>query len=220
MKFTKEQLLGKKIRYNGEEQWQQIVDACAAVGIPVGEWGGCKHKGGNCVAKISRNFKNSCNEKLLSTPESRWDYEEEDVMEEFRDLEELVFPFEDDVNKDSSEWDTYPPVGTECEYSSMDSNVWWKCIFVGTVGDFVYVDVAHLDDVQKFKPQHIHLRPIKPKSWQEVLCEEYKEKNGIFRYFEYQEATDLFKLECHIESEEIVALAKRIIELSEKSSQK
>lgn len=216
MKFTKEQLLGKKICYNGKKQWQQIVDACAAVGIPVGEWGGCQHKDGNCVAKISHDFKNT---KLLSTPTYRWDYEE-DVMEEFVGLKELVFPFEEENQFESWNGKGYPPVGLECEYSAMDSNVWWKCIFIGKVGNFVYVDAAHLDEVQKFKTNHIHLRPIQPKSWQEVLCEKYEEKDSIFRYFEYQEATDLFKLECRIESDELVSLAKRIIELSEKSPQK
>ena len=124
--------------------------------------------------------------------------------EEFKFFEEVVDDTKDEV---SSEWDAYPPVGTLCEYSAMDSNVWWKCIFVGKVGDFVYVDAPHLDDVQKFQPKHVHLRPIQPKSWQEVLCEEFD--------IEYDSDNDVLNFLRGYSESGAIKLAKRIIELSE-----
>lgn len=118
--------------------------------------------------------------------------------------------FEEIIDNSIEQWDgaNYPPVGTKCEYSAMDSGKWWECIFIGKVDDFIYVEVPHLECVQKFQLNHIHLRQSKPKSWQEVLCDEYD--------IELDKHNWTFEVSRRFTESEFIRLAKRIIELSNK----
>lgn len=148
MNFTKEQLLGKKIRYNGEEQWQQIVDACAAVGIPVGT------------------------ECSLWTPHSGNN----------KDFDCKILGYQKD--------------------SSGDSLVWVEKLDCP----------SHEDPFKTYLLSKVTFSKIKPKSWQEVLCDEYN--------LELDKENWTFHLSRGFTESNLIRFAKRIIELSEKSSQK
>ncbi|ALY07214.1 hypothetical protein VmeM32_00228 [Vibrio phage vB_VmeM-32] len=102
----------------------------------------------------------------------------------------------------------YPEIGSQCEYTAMESGVWHQCTFIGIVNDLVYVDVPHLESVQKFNPKHIQFREIQPK-WQEVLCEEYD--------IELDKHNWIFNVSRNFTESDLIRFAKRVLELSNKN---
>lgn len=94
----KEDLLGKKVRYQGESQWEIIKKVCELSGIEHGTWSGCDHFTGNTVAFISHSGVSELNSKVISSQEKYWECDEE-TSTEFRNLTEIPFSgFENYLN--------------------------------------------------------------------------------------------------------------------------
>ena len=137
---------------------------------------------------------------------------------------ESEFQFFEEVFDDVKE-EFIPTLNEVCEVSPADDlETWYKFIprakytphYLGEehyVGDWQSEDVSW--KVEQISAENFVFRPIPEKTWQEKLCEEYSEKNQIFRYLEYCNSSDLIKLESFIEPAELVNFAKRIIKLSE-----
>lgn len=120
-------------------------------------------------------------------------------FDEFKYFEEIT---------NTSENSKYPVIGSQCEYTAMESGVWHQCMFIGIVNDLVYVDVPHLGSVQKFQPNHIKFRDVQPQ-WQDVLCEEYN--------IELDKHNWIFNVSRNFTESDIIRFAKRVLELSNKN---
>ncbi|CAM0042411.1 hypothetical protein VPHK406_0021 [Vibrio phage K406] len=126
---------------------------------------------------------------------------------------------------DNVEEDFIPTLNEVCEVSRADDlENWYKFIprakytphYLSEeqyVGDWQSEDVSW--KVEQISAENFVFRPLQEQTWQEKLCEEYSEKNQIFRYLEYCEDSDLIKVEAYIEPAELIHFAKRILELSE-----
>ena len=139
-------------------------------------------------------------------------------------IDKIEFKFFEEVF-DAVKEEFIPTLNEVCEVSRADDlETWYKFIprakytphYLGEecyVGDWQFEDVSWR--VEQISVENFVFQPIKEKTWQEKLCEEYSEKYQIFRYLEYCASSDLIKLESFIEPAELVNFAKRILELSE-----
>ncbi len=126
---------------------------------------------------------------------------------------------------DEVEEDFIPTLDEVCEVSRADDlETWYKFIprakytphyVFGEhyVGDWQSEDVSW--KVGQISVENFVFRPIKEKTWQEKLCEDFDVEGKGFRNCSYEKQVDLFKIEALLEPTELVNFAKCILELSE-----
>lgn len=121
--------------------------------------------------------------------------------------------FDKGVTFERAEWngDGVPPKGTICNLTSLKYE--GRVLIKGYYGGCVWVEKKEREDWEDANyvcpVADSKFEPIKPKTWQEQLCEEFR---GIDIASACQSQ---FGLSGGMDTEEIIHFAKRIIELTE-----